>query len=436
MTTPATSLLPVDVPAGSIEPGVRGFWRALPREGRFLLSTVALQHLGRGMTLPFTVIYLGEVRGFSLEVAGALLGATAVVAAVYGPIAGTFVDKVGARLVVMSGSILASIGTVLLAATTNLTIAVLMVLFLGLAHGTGWSASNSLISAIVAGPLRQRYFGVNFALLNLGIGVGGLLAGVVVDVDRPMTFVLLFLLDAVLVLIPVIWLLGPLRHVHGRALPGADDDRPSYRTVLRRPGFGWILGVTALSSIVGYGQMEAGIPAFARSISQVSTEAVGALFAANTVVIVALQFTVLQRIEGHRRTRVMLAMLAIWMLAYGLLGLSGLLPGSLAAAVLAVSWGAVFGLGETLLQPSIPAMVNDAAPDHLRGRMNAANSTAFMLGAVVGPVLAGQILGKDQGWLFVAVMVVGLLGCAAMVLKIERIVPPAINGVPESNPSP
>ena len=67
MTADRTAHLPADVPSSQIGPGVRGFWRALPREGRFLLSTVALQHLGRGMTLPFTVIYLHEVRDFSLE---------------------------------------------------------------------------------------------------------------------------------------------------------------------------------------------------------------------------------------------------------------------------------------------------------------------------------------------------------------------------------
>ena len=85
--------LPHDVPAHEIGPGVRGFWAALPREGRFLLSTVALQHLGRGMTLPFTVIYLHEVRGLSLETAGTVMGLIAVVAALYGPLSGVLVDR-------------------------------------------------------------------------------------------------------------------------------------------------------------------------------------------------------------------------------------------------------------------------------------------------------------------------------------------------------
>ena len=54
--------------------GIRAFWASLPTEGRWLLSTVAIQTLGRGLTLPFTIIYLHEVRGFDLGLSGTLDG--------------------------------------------------------------------------------------------------------------------------------------------------------------------------------------------------------------------------------------------------------------------------------------------------------------------------------------------------------------------------
>ena len=127
--------------------------------------------------------------------------------------------------------------------------------------------------------------------------------------------------------------------------------------------------------------------------------------------------------------------MAIWAVSWGLLGLSGLLPGTLAAAMLVVAYGAVFGLGETMLQPSIPAMVNDSAPDHLRGRMNAASSTAFMLGAIVGPVLAGVLLGRGLAAVFIGCMLLGLVVSAWMLLRIERIVSPEVNGLPAASPS-
>ena len=42
--------------------------------------------------------------------------------------------------------------------------------------------------------------------------------------------------------------------------------------------------------------------------------------------IVLLQFLVLRRIAGHRRTRVMLVMCAIWALSYAALGATGTHP--------------------------------------------------------------------------------------------------------------
>ena len=419
------------VTTSDLEPGLRGFWVALPRPGRFLLPTVAVQHLGRGMSLPFTIIYLHEVRGFSLQTSGALMALVAAVAVVLAAPAGALVDHLGARYVVIASSVTQSLGALVMAFATTVPAAALACALMGVSQSSGWAASNTLIASIVKGALRQRYYGVNFALLNLGIGVGGIIAGVVVDVRRPITFEGIFLADALLMLIPVAWLLGPLRHVHGRSERPADGPTPSYATVLRLTGVRWLLALGAVASIVGYGQMEAGVPAFARVYGEVDTRIVGLAFAANTAVIVLLQFSVLHRIEGHRRTRVMLVMLAVWALSWLSLGASGLLPGTLAASVLVVGYAAIFGMGETLLQPTLPAITNDLAPDHLRGRMNAISSAAFMGGAVIGPVVAGQLLGHDLPVVFIAAMLAGLGGCAALALGLERRITPAVNGVPE-----
>nr|WP_246297346.1 MFS transporter [Janibacter cremeus] len=402
----------------------------MPREGRFLLSTVALQHLGRGMTLPFTVIYLHEVRHLSLDTAGTVMAVLALVAAVMSGPMGSLTDAIGARWMLIIAGVAQSLGALVMAFATSAAVAFAAAALMGLSAGIGWAAGNTFISALVRGPLRQRYFGVNFALLNLGIGAGGLLAGMFVEVSRPVTFEAIYLVDAVLILIPGIWLLGPLRHVTARSAHPAEDAAPaSYLTVLRLPGMRWILLIGLITSFVGYGQLEAGIPAFARGVSQVSTEAIGVAFAVNTAVIVLLQFWVLQRIEGHRRTRVGLVMLGIWLLAWLALGASGLLPGTLTAAVLVVAFLGLFGLGETLLQPTLPVMANDLAPDHLRGRVNAIQSAAFMSGGVIGPVVAGVLLERGLATLFLAAIVAGLLLVAWLMLRLEHLISPEVNGI-------
>jgi MFS family permease len=409
---------------------MKSFWNALPTEGRWLLSTVAISTFGRGMTLPFTIIYLHEVRGFELGLSGALMSLIAITGLVVTGPGGTLIDRFGPRRIMIGGLLAMIAGCTLLAFATHPAVAAVAVVLIGINFGVSWPGINALIASVVDGSLRQQYFGVNFALVNLGIGVGGIIGGFFVDVREPATFTTIFLIDAATSLIPLALLLGPLRHVRPRT--DVDDDADSaggYRDILRRPAVLWLTLLTFISVFIGYGQMEAGFPAFARQVSEVSTQVVGLAFAVNTAVIVLLQFAVLRWISGRRRTRVMTVMALVWALSWVILGATGFLPGSLTAAIGVLAFMGVFAFGETMLQPTVPAVFNDLASDRTRGRYNAINSAAFQGGAITGPTVAGVLLGEGlDGW-FIAIMVVGSLAVGALAFVLERVVPAAANGV-------
>ena len=411
--------------------GAVAFWSDLPRDGRWLLSTVVVQFFGRGLTLPFTIIYLHEVRGFSLGLSGTLMGLIAVVGLLVTGPAGALVDRYGARRIMLTGLVFAVAGYTVLAFATVPAVAALGLALFGVQLGVGWPSVNAMVATVVEGDLRQRYYGVNFALLNLGVGVGGVVGGLVVDVGRPGTFVMAFLVNAATFLLPVVVLLGPLRHLHGRvdAPTGTVGAAEGYLTILRRPGVAWLAALGLLAAFVGYGQMEGGFPAFARQVAEVSTRAIGFAFVINTVVIVALQFWVMSRVSGRRRTRVLALMAVVWAAAWLLLGVTGLVPGGTAAVVIVLAFHAVFGLGETLMQSVLPALTNDMAPAHLRGRYNAIGSGAFQAGTVAGPVAAGFLL--EHGWsgAFIGLVVAGCAGIVATAAVVGRRVTSAENGV-------
>ena len=344
---------------------------------------------------------------------------------------GTLIDKYGARAVLLAGLTAMIAGCTLLAYATHPAVAAVALVLIGVNFGVSWPGFNALIAAVVDGDLRQQYFGVNFALVNLGIGIGGIIGGFYVDVHSPETFTVIFLVDAISCLVPVALLLGPLRHVRTQAEPS--DDAPSagsYREILRQPAVLWLTLLTFLAMFIGYGQMEAGFPAYARQVAEVSTRVIGLSFAVNTAVIVLLQFTVLKRISGRRRTRVMMVMALVWALSWLILGAAGLLPDSLAAAIGVLAFMGVFAFGETLLQPTVPAVYNDLASDHNRGRYNAINSAAFQGGAITGPIAAGLLLDQGLGEWYIAIMVVGCLGIGVLALALERRIPATANGVP------
>lgn len=422
------------MPATTARWGPLAFWDELPRDGRWLLSTIVVQFFGRGLTLPFTIIYLHEVRGFSLGLAGTLMGLIAVTGLVTTGPAGVLVDRLGARVVVLAGLLAAMAGLGLLAVATVPWVAAVALCLFGIQLGVAWPAMNALVATVVSGDLRQRYYGVNFALLNLGIGVGGVVGGLMMDVERPNTFVTAFAVNALCFVPAVLVQLGPLRHLHGRAArpeAGGIAAAPvmGYLAILRTPAVAWLTGLALLASFVGYGQMEGGFPAFARQASEVSTRVVGFAFVVNTVVIVVLQFWVMGRVRGKRRTRALMVMGLVWAASWAVLGATGLVSGTVAAVVGVLAFHALFGFGETILQSAMPSILNDLAPDHLRGRYNAIQSAAFQVGSLAGPVAAGFLLEHRLSAAFIGMLVVGCVAIVAVLAALERTITPAVNGV-------
>lgn len=412
---------------------LRSFWHDLPREGKLLLSVVVFEFIGTGLVLPFNVVYLHEVRGFALSDAGLLLAVPPLIGfLVTGP-GGWAIDHWGARRILVGALALQVAGNVLLAFSSSPAMAAMSLLLVGAAFGVSWPGFQALIASVIPSELRQRYFGVNFTLLNLGIGIGGLVAGAFVRVDHLPTFQAIYLADAASYVPAMVLMLGPLRHVAGRVEHHDEaGPRSGYLDVLRRPAVASLMVISFVASYVGYAQLNAGMPAYARAVGEISTQGLGLAFAANTLVIVLLQLVVLRRIEGKRRTRIMVVMASVWVVSWLLLGASGLVPGTWGATLLVAACASVFAFGETLLQPSMPALVNDLAPDHLRGRYNAASSGAFQLAQIIAPPVAGFLIGHHLENVYIGSLVVGCVVLAALVIvRLEPQLPPGVNGVRE-----
>ena len=413
-------------------PSLASFWHDLPRDGKLLLSVVVFEFIGTGLVLPFWVVYLHEVRDFGLDTVGLLLGVIPLAGFLASMPAGVAIDRFGARRVMLLCMVLSISGQLVMTYADTVPRAFVGLALNGAAFGMGWPGIQSLISTVIPSEIRQRYFGMHFSLLNLGIGIGGVIGGFAVDADRLWTFQVMYVGDAASYLPSLFLLLVPLRHVGGPPVTheaGSDKPRGSYLTVLRGPAVPSLVALTFVSAFVGYGQLNAGLPAYARVISEVSTRGLGFAFAANTLVIVLLQLVVLQRIEGHRRTRVVVLMSVVWAMSWVLLGASGLVAGTVGATLLVAACASVFALGETLLQPTLPAIVNDLAPDDLRGRYNALTSSVFQLASVVAPPVAGFFIDRDMSSSYSGMLLAGSVVVAILSLRLEPQLSPQANGL-------
>ena len=413
-------------------PSLASFWQDLPRDGKLLLSVVVFQFIGTGLVLPFWVVYLYEVRGFGLDTVGLLLAVIPLGGFLASIPAGVAIDRFGARRVMLVCLTINMAGQLVMTYADTVPRAIVGLALNGVAFGVGWPGIQSLIATVIPSEIRQRYYGMHFSLLNLGIGIGGIIGGFAVDVHRLWTFQAMYLGDAASYLPALFLLLVPLRHAggpHQSPDPSPDAPRGSYLAVLRGPAVPSLVALTFVSAFVGYGQLNSGLPAYARVISEVSTRGLGFAFAANTLVIVLLQLVVLQRIEGHRRTRVVMLMSLVWAVSWVLLGASGLVPGTLGATLLVAACASVFALGETLLQPTLPAIVNDLAPDDLRGRYNALTSGVFQLASVVAPPVAGFFIDRDMSSSYIGTLLAGSVGVVILSLRLEPQLSPRANGL-------
>jgi MFS family permease len=89
----------------------------------------------------------------------------------------------------------------------------------------------------------------------------------------------------------------------------------------------------------------------------------------------------------------------------------------------------LLAFGEMLHAPIVPAIVNDLAPEELRGRYNAANAVSWQTARIVGAPVAGIFLGAGLAAPLLLVFV-GACGLAALLaVDLERRLPPAANGL-------
>jgi MFS family permease len=417
--------------------------RALPArpEARRILLGTLLSAIGRGLTLPFLFIYLTDVRGLTDTRAGLVIGWFGAVTLALSPVGGTLIDRFGARRVVLPCLLVEAVGTGSLALVDSTASAFAVATLIAVGGSALWSGQTTILASLTDDGERQRVFGLQFALLNLGIGVGGLISGAVVDTARPVTFQAIYLLDALSYLMPGLILLT-LPHV-GRRLAAAPTagDRPStggYLTVLRDRPFRRLVIFGLVLTTCGYAQIEVGFTAYSVRVAEVTPRVVAWALAGNTVMIVLSQLLVIRRMEGRSRTGALAAVGAVFAAAWLVLGAAGVIRtgNALVAALGVVACAAIFGFGETMLSPVMPALTNALATDELRGRYNAMSSMIFGVSGIIGPVTAGPLIGAADGRIWVVVVVGGCLTASVLALSLRRLLTPAQDGRLTAAPTP
>jgi MFS family permease len=393
-----------------------------------------LSAIGSGLTMPLLIVYLGEIRGLGLTIGGLVVAYMAVVSLVVFPVVGWASDQQGPKPVLMAGLLVEAVGVALLGAVASAPSAFLVGTIVALGSAMAWPAQSALLGRVTTQENRQRVFGIQFMLLNLGLGVGGIVSALVVSETDPQTFVWLYLADAtaylayfaVLLTLPGVGV-GRVAEAPLEEGGGSDPRRAGMREVLADRILRRVLLLAVVLLMSGYGALEVGIPVFITVINGFDVSWVGVSFAVNTFTIVAAQLLVLRLIKGRSRSYLMLAVALTWAMSWILMG-SSLLAGPTLALTLVLVASGVFALGETLWAPVAPSLVNDLAPEHLRGRYNSSMSLVWSLSSIIGPGIAGLMLGAGLEVAWILVLVAGCTAAAVMAVGLRRVLSAQLDG--------
>jgi MFS family permease len=393
----------------------------LSRELWLIEAGVFLNMLGYGAVLPFEIIYLHNGRGFSLGVAGLVVGTITGVAVVVSPTAGQLIDRFGARLTAIGAGVALAAGYGGLAFVHTPAEAFAAAACAGAGNGALSPSQTTLLTTLAAPDVRHRVTAVSRVAGNAGIGIGGALGGLVAAHGLA-GFVVLFLVNAVTYLVYVAVLAVVVREN-----PRREPVRGGYRLVWQDRAFVH-LAVTDVAMIaIGWGVFTWLLPPFAQNDLGLSTTRIGLLLTVNALAVVVAQVPVARLAEGRRRALLMALAGALFCGACLLVEVAEASRAT-AYAILVTAVIAV-GLGECLHTTALTPLVADLAPAHLRGRYMAVIGLCFWIGLSVAPTGGTALLSVSPTAAFGVAAAVALAAAISM-LRLERRLPEATRLTP------
>jgi MFS family permease len=407
---------------------VRAYLRSLdprlPRDVYVLQIGGLLNAFGNGCVIPFLIIYLHNVRGISLGVAGLCAAEQSAFALLSSFAGGTLSDRIGAKRV-LTGTLLVMTAAFALMPLVHTAWQALAVYGLwGAGSGSFWPSQSAMLAALTPAPRRAPSFALQRLATNLGLATGGIAAGLIASVAHPRSFTVLFLINcATFVVFALILVRVPSPELHPERASGRWLEVARDRTFVALS----VLNAAFMASAIAL-TFEL-LPPFAKNVTHVNERQVGIIFALDSIGIVLFQLPIAKLVEGRRRMRGLAAMGVVWATSNIIVWAAGAWTTATTAALLLCSAMIVFAVGECLHGAIHAPLGIDLAPPRLLGRYVALSSLSWQVGWIVGPAGGGFLLQHAPLTLWPIAAAVNL-ACAIGSLALERRLPERVRITP------
>jgi MFS family permease len=396
----------------------------LPQDVYVLELGALVNAFGNGVVLPFLIIYLHNVRGISLGLAG-VIAATQSATALFSSFAGgSLSDRIGPKRVLVAALVVMTVAFAHMPFVHHPWEAFAVYVVWGAGSGSFWPAQSALLTSLTPAEKRSPAFALQRLTMNLGAAVGGIVAGLIASVAHPSSFTVLFFVNCATYVAYVLVLVRVREpELHPERAVG------TWRAVARDRAFVAYTALNAAFMAAAISLMIELLPAFAKNVAHVSEREVGVIFAIDAIGIVVFQLPVAKLAEGRRRMRGLAAMGVVWAASMLVVWAAGAwTTATVAAAVLAAAM-LVFAIGECLHGAIHAPLGVDLAPPQLVGRYLALSSLSWQVGWILGPAAGGFVL-QHRPLLLWPVAAGVNLACAAAALALERKLPERVRLTP------
>ncbi len=372
---------------------IAGWRTGLPRPVLILQAGGALNYFGYGLILPFEIIYLHEIRGFSTPTAGLVLAAIMGTAAIVTPPAGVLLDRYSAKALVVVGSLTSALGYAGFAYADLPWQAFACSIVSGAGIGLAGTANRVLIVKLVTREQRAASFALARVAGNFGLGFGATVAGFIVASAQQLgSFQMLYFFDAITYVGFAMIVLAAVPIPRAVTVAATDANGTGFRAVARDRLFLTVIAANIVLVVVGHTFFSNILAPFAEAHTPVGPAAIGIVFLVNTAFVVIAQIPAVRVVARMRRTHAFAAASALFAISLLAVLPATLIRSELAATTLLAGVAIVFAIGECFHIIVLGPLVADMAPAHLLGRYLSVFGLTFPISLTLGPAVGGLLL--------------------------------------------
>ena len=370
----------------------RGWRTDLPPLILLLQAGNAVNFFGYGLILPFEIIYLHQIRGFSTATAGLVLAAILGTATVVTPPTGALLDRFRSKPIVIAGNLASALGYAGFALVDQPWQAFACAVVAGAGTGAAGTANQTLLISLIRPEQRPASFALGRVAQNLGLGLGATVAGFIVSSAQHLqSFQTLYLFDALTYAAFGLLVLAVVPNPRAAAGHGGVAGR-GFRAVARDRKFLIVIAANLVLIIVGYSTFANLLPPFEIAHTRVGPGAIGIIFLINTSIVVIAQLPATRILKWMRRAQVFATASALFAIALIAVLAATLIHSELGATALLAAVATVFAIGECVHNVVLGPLVADLAPPQLLGRYISLYRLVVTGGFALGPAIGGVLL--------------------------------------------